>query len=227
MSTVQDKLKAIKALFGMEQPATPAAPPAEPAPAALGSYKLADGTEVSISELTVGGIVTIGDAPAPAGEHMLEDGTKIKLDDMGVITEIEAATPAAPATPAMPQTPEEMSQLMQKFAVGTPEERLANLEIIARALFENSFGWELREATQKAIRDQALNVYRAGFEAAEQKITTLTEANKQLVELMEQFAAAPTGNPVEPAQQKFGKANAESKEERLAKITASLKALKK
>lgn len=190
MSTVQDKLKAIKALFGMEQPATPAAPPAEPAPAALGSYKLADGTEVSISELTVGGIVTIGDAPAPAGEHMLEDGTKIKLDDMGVIIEMEAPDMAPAAAPPAPAVPEELLQRM-------------------------------------AAAEKQIGEFAAKFDAQAALITGLTEANKQLVELMEQFAAAPTGNPVEPTQQKFGKANAESKEERLAKITASLKALKK
>lgn len=190
MSTVQDKIKAIKALFNMD---TPPAPLAAPAPAALGSYKLADGTEVGISELTVGGIVTIGDAPAPAGEHMLEDGTKIKLDDMGVIVEIEAATPAAPATPAMPQMPEEMSQLVQRM-----------------------------EAAEAKIGEFA-----AKFDIQATLISGLTEANKQLVELMEQFANTPTGNPVEPAQQKFGKAGAESKEDRLARITASLKTLKK
>ena len=190
MSTVQDKIKAIKALFNMD---TPPVAPVTPAPAALVTYKLADGTEVGISELTVGGIVTIGDAPAPSGEHMLEDGTKIKLDDMGVIVEIEAPDMAPAAAPPAPAVPEEMGQLVQRM-----------------------------EAAEIRIGEFADK-----FDAQAVLISGLTEANKQLVELMEQFAAMPTSNPTEPAQQKFGKANAESKEDRLARITASLKNLKK
>ena len=50
--------------------------------------KLKDGTVVEVTEMAVGGIVTIEGMPAPVGEHELEDGTKIVLGDNGVIMEI-------------------------------------------------------------------------------------------------------------------------------------------
>jgi len=50
--------------------------------------KLADGTEVEVTALEVGGIVTIAGAPAPVGDHTLEDGTVITVGDNGAITTI-------------------------------------------------------------------------------------------------------------------------------------------
>lgn len=50
--------------------------------------KLADGTEVEVTALEVGGIVTIAGAPAPVGDHKLEDGTVITVGDNGAITAI-------------------------------------------------------------------------------------------------------------------------------------------
>lgn len=107
--TTKETIDKIKVLLGL----TPEAPaPAPVEPAKLAAYKLADGTEVEISELTVGGIVTIGGVPAPEGEHILEDGTKIELDGAGVITEISAAEPMAPEAPA----PDPMAMAEQRFA---------------------------------------------------------------------------------------------------------------
>lgn len=51
--------------------------------------KLKDGTVIEVSEMAVGGIVTIAGAPAPAGEHMLESGETIVLGDNGAIMEIK------------------------------------------------------------------------------------------------------------------------------------------
>ena len=51
--------------------------------------KLKDGTVIEVSEMAVGGIVTIAGAPAPAGEHMLESGEVIVLGDNGAIMEIK------------------------------------------------------------------------------------------------------------------------------------------
>ena len=50
--------------------------------------KLADGTEVEVTALEVGGIVTIAGAPAPVGDHTLEDGTVLTVGDNGAITAI-------------------------------------------------------------------------------------------------------------------------------------------
>lgn len=51
---------------------------------------LKNGTKVNVTELAVGGIVTIDGVPAPVGDHELSDGTIITLGDNGVITEIKA-----------------------------------------------------------------------------------------------------------------------------------------
>jgi hypothetical protein len=58
-------------------------------PVAMLDAKLLDGTAVQVTELAVGGIVTIDGVPAPAGEHTLEDGTTIVVGDNGAITEIK------------------------------------------------------------------------------------------------------------------------------------------
>lgn len=65
--------------------------PATPAPSEVPTTtkaKLADGTEVEITEVAVGGIVTIEGVPAPVGDHTLEDGTVITVGDNGAITAI-------------------------------------------------------------------------------------------------------------------------------------------
>ena len=51
--------------------------------------KLKDGTIVEVTELAVGGIVTIEGKPAPVGEHELESGEVIVLGDNGAIMEIK------------------------------------------------------------------------------------------------------------------------------------------
>ena len=63
--------------------------PAEPVTAEAPSYSLADGTKVMISELAVGGVVTLEDgSPAPEGSHTLADGTVIEVASEGVIANI-------------------------------------------------------------------------------------------------------------------------------------------
>jgi len=71
-------------------------------------YTLLDGTKVNVSELAIGGVVTLEDGSfAPMGEHTLADGSVIQLNDAGVILEI-----AAPKEDAMPE--EEMSKMIDK-----------------------------------------------------------------------------------------------------------------
>jgi len=74
-------------LVGNEQMPMPSGEPA--APVKMMEAKLKDGTIVEVTELAVGGIVTIAGAPAPVGEHILESGETIVLGDNGVIMEIK------------------------------------------------------------------------------------------------------------------------------------------
>lgn len=115
-------------------------------PVTMSKAKLMDGTEVEISELTVGGTVMIAGNPAPIGEHTLEDGTKIKVSDNGVIEEIEAADmpPAPPVVDEMgakfsafeTATNEKFAAYEQKFA--NYEAKLSKAEKVIEGLMQLS-----------------------------------------------------------------------------------------
>ena len=98
----KDAIMQIRALFEdmpqVEAPA-PAEAPIEEVPVTFAEYSLMDGTKVMISEMAIGGEVTLADGtPAPAGEHQLADGTEIVLDETSKILSIE--TPEAEAKEA-------------------------------------------------------------------------------------------------------------------------------
>lgn len=114
MQDLKTLLSTLKtALFNADAP--PPAAPATPAPVAAEAVKakLKDGTEVSVSEMVVGGTVMIGEAPAPAGEHELEDGTKVTVGEGGVIT---AVTPGAAAAAPPADYTKEFAAVNEKFA---------------------------------------------------------------------------------------------------------------
>ena len=84
--------------------------------------KLKDGTVVEVTELAIGGIVTIEGMPAPVGEHELEDGTKIVLGDNGVIMEIMPKSEEdAPAIEIEVPVVEDMSAKFAAFESATNE----------------------------------------------------------------------------------------------------------
>ena len=169
-------------------------------PQAFETYVLKDGvTSVSIDKLEVGGVAKIGDQFAPKGEHYLADGSKIVIaGEDGVITEIELIKPTD--EPIM-STEEEFKKAMQKFATGTPEERIARLETIVKGLVEYSFGWELREADRKASIDNALAAYKQNFETAQnEKVKQLATTVEQLFEVVKTIGEQPQQKPTEPTQ---------------------------
>jgi hypothetical protein len=84
-------------------------------PVKMMEAKLKDGTIVEVTELMVGGIVTIEGVAAPVGEHMLEDGTVIVLGDNGAIMEIKPAMEEEVA-PAIPEEPIGQEDMSAKFA---------------------------------------------------------------------------------------------------------------
>ena len=111
----KDAIMQIRALFEdmpqVEAPA-PAEAPIEEVPVTFAEYSLMDGTKVMISELAIGGEVTLADGtPAPVGEHQLADGTQIVLDETSKILSIE--TPEAEAKEA-DETPAEMGKKMDE-----------------------------------------------------------------------------------------------------------------
>jgi hypothetical protein len=118
MMNAKDAIMQIRALFEdmpqVEAPA-PAEAPIEEVPVTFAEYSLMDGTKVMISELAIGGQVTLEDgSPAPMGEHQLADGTKIVLDEAAKILSIE--TPEAEAKEAEEVPSELGNKIDEKMA---------------------------------------------------------------------------------------------------------------
>jgi hypothetical protein len=111
MMNAKDAIMQIRALFEDMPPVAAPAPaeaPIEEVPVTFAEYSLMDGTKVMISELAIGGQVTLADGtPAPSGEHQLADGTQIELDEAAKIISIE--TPEAEAEIA-DENPAEMGK---------------------------------------------------------------------------------------------------------------------
>jgi uncharacterized protein YuzE len=115
MMNAKDAIMQIRALFEdmpMVDAPAPTPAPIEEVPVTFAEYSLLDGTKVMISELAIGGQVTLEDgSPAPMGEHQLADGTQIELDENSKIISIE--TPEAEAEIA-DETPAEMGKKMDE-----------------------------------------------------------------------------------------------------------------
>ena len=129
MSNPIDILKQIKAIVFNEEAA--AAPAPVEVEQKFDEYTLVDGTPVMISELVIGGVVTLADgSAAPAGDHTLVDGTVITVGEGGVISNIVAP---AEAVPVLEVTPEEVEAAKDyedkdKVKMGELEDKMAMIE---------------------------------------------------------------------------------------------------
>jgi uncharacterized short protein YbdD (DUF466 family) len=90
------------------------------APVQMMEAKLKDGTIVEVTELAVGGIVTIEGVPAPVGEHELETGEVIVLGDNGAIMEIKPKATEVEVEVEVPVV-EDMSAKFAAFESATNE----------------------------------------------------------------------------------------------------------
>lgn len=216
-------LQKIKAFFDAPivavAPVTPATPVGTATP-----FKLQDGSDVmiTIEDPTVsmtpdaGDVVTIAGAPAPDASYTLEDGSTFTTAG-GSIT---VFTPPVPVTQTSEQlaaaaeaarlaalptvlTAEIVEAMYAKFATGTPEERLANLEIMMKAVMESNFGYDIRKGQENAAiqiyKDTLANATAAiapTMATALAKIEKQDEVIKMQFELLEQIIATPTGDPI-------------------------------
>jgi outer membrane murein-binding lipoprotein Lpp len=174
MMNAKDAIMQIRALFEdmpqVEAPA-PAPAPIEEVPVTFAEYSLLDGTKVMISELAIGGQVTLADgSPAPMGEHQLADGTKIVLDEAAKILSIE--TPEAEAEIA-DETPAEMGKKMDEkmadeiAALVSENENLKSQVAQLEAKVKNGFSQvaELIEALTKTPNAEPIAQPKNNFSA--------------------------------------------------------------
>jgi hypothetical protein len=202
-------------------------------------YASDTGAGYKIDKLEAGGKVFAADGvtPAPEGTITLADATIITVDAAGIISAVQVPTAAQDAPP----TEEAMQAMFAKFAEGTPEDRIGNLEAMCKALMQYNFQWKITEQTREAVEQQAIAAFQkiatpqafsAQFAAQENKLTALQEAHKadvlkfstavtSFVQLMEAFANEPAADA---AQNPPDKAPALSKTERAKKITENMKA---
>lgn len=220
-------IEKIRQLFAEEMPpATPDPSAAPPATASI-TNTLADGRIITIDKMEAGGTAMIDSQPAAPGDYTLEDGTVITVADGGKISLVTPpAAPAAPVAPIDMSTPEGKQaafESIQKFAVA-PE-----MAVVLKALMEYCFGWEMRQAQEKATRDQAIEAYRTGFNKqvkdAEDKVLKLETTLKQMFELVEELAAIPQADP--PGQPKSSTNDAgQSREDRFQHVGAAFRSLR-
>ncbi len=168
-----------------------------------------DGVKITVDKLEVGGVAMVDGVAAPIGEHTLTDGTIIMVTDNGVIAEIkpkvEEVAPVEVETPDIDMAAK--FAVYEKFGVGTAEERLANLEIITKAIFNNVFGWQLREAQEKNMLETAKTVYaqlskqdmpdniKEKFEQYQLNIERQNKVISELIKLNEELAKQPVSEP--------------------------------
>jgi hypothetical protein len=135
--------------------------------------KLADGTEIEITEMAVGGVVSIQGQPAPVGDLTLEDGTVLSVGDNGAIVSIVSADGSVPTMI------EDMKKAMDK--------KMGMEEVFAA--FQTSANEKFSSYEQK------FSDYEARFESYETRLATATKVIDGLLNLTQTLADAPTGVP--------------------------------
>jgi len=104
------------------------------------------------------------------------------------------------------KTPEGIDKLFAQFASGTAEERIANLEIVAKALMEYSFGWEIRRAKEESEKAAAIKIYTdqlapmaQTMAAQKSTIENQQKIMEDMVLLVQEFVGKePVSNPPHP-----------------------------
>ena len=221
----KSKISQIRALLGFSEEA-PAAPAGDPAK--FGEGTLADGTVIRWQGETLesGALLEVqtpeGEfVPAPDGTHETADGQLVTTEG-GIVTEIMLKE--GDEMPSSMKNDGSKEDVVAAFAKLEKFQVDENMKVVLKALMEYCFGWELREAEQKQIREAAIASYKTGFSAIEKKLENLTTAQGKTLEVIEQFSAIPAAEPVKKPQG-FGR-TAQSTEDRLAKVAENLRNLK-
>lgn len=148
------------------------------------------------------------------------------------------AAPAAPVAAAIPITQAQMESMFAKFASGSVDERISNLETMCKALMECNYGYQIREASEdaavQAYKDSValqVSTLMASSQTAidDQKAinTKQQETITGLFELVEKLVELPSADPVTLTggkKEKFDRT--EKREKQLERIAAAIKEAK-
>ena len=134
-------------------------------PIKLMDATLKDGTAIQISDMIVGGIVTINGTPAPSGEYEMADGSILVVGDNGAISEIKPA-------PMMPEEPPMAEDMNAKFSA-----------------FENT------TIEKFAKYDSVIAKYEERLSEYERKLNESFSLIDGLINFSKKISDAPTGNP--------------------------------
>jgi hypothetical protein len=183
-------------------------------PAPANTYAFTDGSSITTDAT---GLITAA-TPAPA---------QAQAQQTPAPAPAPAPTPApAPAPVTTPvkmgeqtklifsdenKTPEGIEKLFAQFATGSVDERIANLEIVAKALMEYSFGWEIRRAKEEAEKAAAIKIYTdqlapmaQQMESQKQTIETQRQAIADMFSLVKEFLKEePVSNPPQQSKVAF------------------------
>jgi uncharacterized short protein YbdD (DUF466 family) len=139
--------------------------------------KLKDGTIVEVTELAVGGIVTIAGVPAPVGEHELESGDVIVLGDNGAIMEIK---------------PKKQDEVSVEVEVPAVEDMSAKFAAFESATNEKFSAYENKFAQYEAKLGQANKVIEGLMQISKMLVEAPQSAPDAGVKTSNNFAEAKT-----------------------------------
>jgi len=197
----------------------------------LKEYTTNGAVKLKIDKLEVGGKVYLEDGVTLVDKDVtLSDGTVLAIGTDGVITAI-----TVPVKEEAVPDKAEVEAIAAKFAEGTPEERIANLETMSQAMMRYCFGWKIEEQTRKAIEEQAIAVFEtiapptqltAQFTAQIDAVKKVGQAESQrfskamgeILDLFQQFADTANGDP---AQKPATGIQAPTKAEKAAAVIAA------
>ena len=120
-------------------------PVTEVTPIQLMDATLKDCTTIQITDMSVGGIVTISGQPAPVGEYELADGTYLIVGDNGAITEVKKDISVEQPAPMQNEVGNNFSEFQN-----STNEKFASYESKFASYEERFSGYEARlnKATQ-------------------------------------------------------------------------------
>lgn len=206
------------------------------APAPEGVLTLADGTLITTDAtgaITQYTPVAPAAAAAPAAPAVPPAPAPAHVPAVPV-TQAAMATVPAPAVKPAPVTEKQVSEMLSRFAVGDVEARIGNLELVAKALMQSEFGWQIMEQQRLADANAAIAIYQttlqnqtAELEAAKASLSKHDTTIKGLFELVEKLVELPVSAPVTLTgikKEKFE--GAQAKEAALERVAAAIKKMK-